>query len=59
MSKLKKCLALSLIIILMIGVSGCMNGQFFIPGSNEAKMHKHLRKKYNGQEFITIGMSNS
>ena len=42
MSKLKKWLTVGLIIILTIGVSGCM--------SNKAIMLKHLEEKY-GQEF--------
>ena len=52
MKKFKQCLALSLAIIITIGVSGCMN----ILQSNESRMLKHLSQKYNGQKFITLYM---
>ena len=52
MNIFKKCLALSLATILMIGAGGCMKPK---SESNEKRMLRHLREKY-GQEFITLGM---
>ena len=51
MKVFKRCIVLSLLIILMTGVSGCMK-------SNEKIMLAHLKEKY-GQEFVSLGTRDS
>lgn len=51
----KRFLILLLIIIITIGVISCMG----ILRTDESIMLEHLSEKYNGQEFISIGISGS
>ena len=52
MKTARRIFALTLVFILTIGVSACM-GPF---QSNKSRMLKHLKEKYNGQEFVPIRM---